>query len=106
MQATPKAALRSIARRAIGLREEIAVLDDQLGQLLTAHAPTTMAVFAMGPDTTAALLVAAGDNPDRLRSERAFARLCGAAPIPASSGKTNRHRLNRGATDQPTEPST
>ena len=95
VQAT-KAALRSIARRAIALREEIVVLDEQIGQLLEVHAPTTLAVFAMGPDTTAALIVAAGDNPDRLRSERAFARLCGAAPIPASSGKTNRHRLNRG----------
>jgi transposase len=50
----------------------------------------------MGVDTTSALLVTIGDNPDRLRSEAAFARLCGVAPIPASSGKTNRHRLHRG----------
>jgi transposase len=47
-------------------------------------------------DTTAALLVCLGDNPDRLRSEAAFARLCGVAPIPASSGKRRRHRLHRG----------
>jgi len=53
-------------------------------------------VFALGPDTTSALLVSIGDNPDRLRSESAFAHLCGVAPIPASSGKTNRHRLHRG----------
>jgi transposase len=53
-------------------------------------------VFGLGPDTVAALLVTIGDNPDRLRSEAAFAHLCGVAPIPASSGKTNRHRLHRG----------
>lgn len=91
-----KASLRSIARRAIALREEIAMLDHQILPLLEDHAPSTLTLFALGPDTTAALLVAVGDNPDRLRSERAFARLCGVAPVPASSGKTNRHRLNRG----------
>lgn len=91
-----KAALRSIAQRARSLREEITSLDTQIHALVAATAPATLAVFALGPDTTAALLVAAGDNPDRLRSERAFAHLCGVAPIPASSGKTNRRRLNRG----------
>jgi transposase len=94
-QAT-KTALRSIALRARTLRDEIKALDRQIQRLLTATAPTTLDVFAMGPDTTAALLVSVGDNPDRLRSEAAFARLCGVAPIPASSGKTNRHRLHRG----------
>lgn len=94
-QAT-KAALRSIAQRARALRDEIKTLDTQIRGLLAATAPSTLAVFAMGPDTTAALLVTVGDNPDRLRSERAFARLCGVAPIPAASGKTNRHRLHRG----------
>ena len=54
----------------------------------------------MGPDTAATLLIAAGSNPDRLRSEAAFASLCGVNPIPASSGKTNRHRLNRGGDRQ------
>lgn len=91
-----KASLRSIAQRARCLRDEIKTLDCQIHSLLEATAPTTLAVFAMGPDTTAALLVTVGDNPDRLRSERAFAHLCGVAPIPASSGKTNRHRLHRG----------
>lgn len=91
-----KASLRSIARRARSLRDEIHLLDQQIGVLLAATAPRTLAVFAMGPDTTAALLVTIGDNPDRLRSEKAFAHLCGVAPIPASSGKTNRHRLHRG----------
>jgi transposase len=95
VQAT-KAALRSIALRAKGLREELQALDDQLAQLVIEVAPATSATFAMGLDTTSALLVVIGDNPDRLRSEAAFARLCGVAPIPASSGKTNRHRLHRG----------
>lgn len=63
-QAT-KAALRSIAQRARTLRDEIKALDHQIHQLLTATAPTTLNVFAMGPDTTAALLVSVGDNPDR-----------------------------------------
>lgn len=54
----------------------------------------------MGYDTAAKLLVAAGDNPERIRSEAAFAHLCGVAPIPASSGKTTRHRLNRGGNRQ------
>jgi len=91
-----KAALRRVAARAHALREEIAVLDRQLSHLVVEVAPTVSATFAMGTDTTNALLVAIGDNPDRLRSEAAFARLCGVAPIPASSGKTNRHRLHRG----------
>ncbi|WP_407651688.1 transposase [Actinoplanes sandaracinus] len=55
-----------------------------------------MAIKGIGADTAGALLAAAGDNPERLHSESAFAHLCGVAPIPASSGKTNRHRLNRG----------
>ncbi len=94
-QAT-KAALRSIAHRAQALRSEIRELDLQICALLAARAPSTLGIFAIGPDTTAALLVAIGDNPDRLRSEAAFARLCGVAPIPASSGKIVRHRLHRG----------
>jgi len=96
LQAT-KAALRSVALRAKALREEIRVLERQLTELVAATAPATMGTFAMGVDTASALLVTVGDNPDRLRSEAAFARLCGVAPIPASSGKTgNRHRLHRG----------
>lgn len=91
-----KAALRSIATRADALALEARVLERQLDTLTRDAAPATSAIFGLGPDTTAALLVAIGDNPDRLRSEAAFARLCGVAPIPASSGKTNRHRLHRG----------
>jgi transposase len=95
LQAT-KAALRSIARRAAALRDEANDIDRDIRRLLALAAPATMATFAMGPDTSASLLVTVGDNPERLRSEAAFARLCGVAPIPASSGKTQRHRLNRG----------
>ena len=91
-----KAALRSIAARAHSLELEARALKRQLDELTTAAAPATSAVFGLGPDTVAALLVAVGDNPDRLRSEAAFAHLCGVAPIPASSGKTHRHRLHRG----------
>ena len=95
LQAT-KVALRSVAARARALYDEIVELDNRLTELVEATAPATSAVFAMGIDTTSALLVAIGDNPDRLRSEAAFSRMCGVAPIPASSGKTNRHRLHRG----------
>jgi transposase len=59
-------------------------------------APVGEALDGVGPQTAATLLVTAGDNPDRLRSEAAMAALCGASPLQASSGKTNRHRLNRG----------
>lgn len=91
-----KTALRSIARRADELTSEAKQLERQLDTLTKQAAPATSAVFALGPDTAAALLVSIGDNPDRLRSEPAFAHLCGVAPIPASSGKTHRHRLHRG----------
>ena len=59
-------------------------------------APALLNVYGVGPHTAASLLITAGDNPERLRSEAALAALCGVNPIPASSGKTNRHRLNRG----------
>lgn len=94
-QAT-KAALRSIAARAHALELEARELKRQLDDLTTSTAPATSAVFGLGPDTVSALLVTIGDNPDRLRSEAAFAHLVGVAPIPASSGRTNRHRLHRG----------
>jgi transposase len=91
-----KLALRSIARRWLQLTQEITALDTQLDRLVAMAAPALVAVKGVGTETAAALLVAAGDNPERLRSEAAFAHLCGVAPIPASSGKTTRHRLNRG----------
>ena len=91
-----KASLRSIAERAFRLREEIDELERRVATLLAAAAPATIKVFGLGTDTAAALVTSIGDNPDRLRSEAAFARLAGVAPIPASSGQTQRHRLHRG----------
>ena len=89
-------ALKSLAIRYRQLSAEIDALDVHLGRLVTQAAPALMRCQGVGTDIAAALLVAAGDNPDRLHSEAAFAHLCGVAPIPASSGKTTRHRLSRG----------
>jgi transposase len=94
--AASKLALRSVAVRYQQLSTEIAALDQQLDRLVKLAAPALVAVPGVGTDTAVALLVAAGDNPDRLHSEAAFAHLCGVAPIPASSGKVTRHRLHRG----------
>lgn len=92
--AATKFALRSVARRYIGLAEEIADLDEQIGRLVKRTSPSLVELDGVGSDTAATLLIVAGDNPDRLKSEAAFAHLCGTAPIPASSGKVLRHRLN------------
>lgn len=91
-----KAALRSLATRINQLEAEASGLEKQIQALTRSAAPATSAVFGLGPDTVSALLIAVGDNPDRLRTEAAFAHLCGVSPVPASSGKTNRHRLHRG----------
>ncbi|MCC4306308.1 MULTISPECIES: IS110 family transposase [unclassified Rhodococcus (in: high G+C Gram-positive bacteria)] len=88
-------ALRVLAQRWLLLTEQIRDLAAHLNRLLHEHAPALMDVFGAGPDTIAQLLITAGDNPERLRSEAAFAALTGTCPVPASSGKTNRHRLNR-----------
>jgi transposase len=101
---TPVAAarlgLRSLGRRYQALSAELTILDAELDRLTAAAAPRLVALFGVGPDSAGALLVAAGDNPDRLVSNAAFAMLCGASPIEASSGKTRRHRLNRGGDRQ------
>jgi transposase len=94
--AAAKLALKGLAIRYRQLSAEIHALDVHLEQLVAVAAPELVAVKGVGTDIAGALLVAAGDNPDRLHSEAAFASLCGVAPIPASSGKTNRHRLSRG----------
>jgi transposase len=91
-----KAALRAIARRVQALEEEITVADARLRPATAAVAPRTAALFGAGPDVAGQLLVTAGDNPERLRSEAALAHLAGISPLPASSGRTDRHRLNRG----------
>ena len=94
--AAAKLALKSLAGRYRQLSAEIEALDVQLDHLVATAAPDLLAVKGIGTETAGALLVAAGDNPERLRSEAAFASLCGVAPVPASSGKTTRHRLSRG----------
>ena len=96
LAAATKLAMRSVARRHRQLSEEIAELDKQLARLVAEAAPALGSLRGVGTDTAAALLIAAGDNPERLKSEAAFAQLCGVAPIQASSGRIRRHRLNRG----------
>lgn len=91
-----KLALRALARRHQRLTEEIEELEETIAPLVTKIAPALLALNGVGPDVAGQLLVSAGENPERLRSEAAFAMLCGAAPLPASSGRTHRHRLNRG----------
>jgi transposase len=92
--------LRRLARRCQRLEEEIAEADADLGPLVTRAAPRLIALPGVGAESAGQLLTTVGDNPDRLRSEASFAHLCGAAPLPASSGRTNRHRLNRGGDRQ------
>jgi transposase len=91
-----KLALRELAHRVADLDAQIARIAARRRRLLTQTAPTLIAIIGVGPDTATTLLLAAGDNPDRLGSPASFAALLGASPIPASSGKTNRMRLNRG----------
>ena len=99
-KAAAKYALRSLACRYHQLSKEIQDLRAELQRLIQAAAPALVEAFGVGPDTAADLLIAAGSNPSRLNSEAAFASLCGVNPIPASSGKTNRHRLNLGGDRQ------
>ena len=98
--AAARYALQSLARRHAQLTHEIGAIDAELTRLTATFAPELMESVGIGPDTAAALLVTAGSNPERLKSEASFAALCGVSPIPASSGKTNRHRLNRGGDRQ------
>jgi transposase len=93
-------ALRELGRRAEFLDGQLERLDKLIGPLVTAQAPGLLARYGIGVHTAALLLIAAGDHPERLRSEAAWAHLCGVAPIPASSGKTVRHRLNPGGDRQ------
>jgi transposase len=98
--AATKASISSLAHRIQILEREIDDLDELLAPLLAATAPGLLALFGVGPDTAAALLVTAGDNPERLQSEAAWAHLCGVSPLQASSGKVTRHRLDRGGDRQ------
>jgi transposase len=89
-------AVRELGRRAEFLDGQLTRLDELIVPLVTSRAPGLLALYGIGPDTAALLLIAAGDHPGRLRSEAAWAHLCAVAPIPASSGKVTRHRLNPG----------
>ena len=93
-------ALRSLARRWQQLDQEVRELDHELHALVKTAAPRLLAEPGVGPDTAGKLLVIASDNVARLRSDAAFAALCGVSPIEASSGKTKRHRLNKGGDRQ------
>jgi len=88
-------ALRTIARRWEYLNDELVELDAQLDDLTAQAAPTLRAINGVGAQVATALLAAAGDNPERLRSSSSFAALCGVSPIDASSGRQRHHRLNR-----------
>lgn len=93
--------LRELGRRAVALQAEIDRIDELLGPIVQTHAPGLLALPGCGVVVAATLSVTAGDRPERIRSEAAWAKMCGASPIPAGSGKTNgRHRLNRGGNRQ------
>jgi transposase len=96
-----KIALRSLARRFRDLDDERSTLDRHIAELVAIAAPDELLEeYGVGPHTATALLIAAGDNPERLHSEASFAALCGASPVDASSGRQQRHRLNRGGDRQ------
>ena len=100
-----KTALATLGRRAVALGEEGKRLDVLIARLVDKVAPELVELVGLGPDTAALLLIAAGDNPSTTRSEATWAKLCGVAPLEASSGKVTRHRLNRGGDRRPTTPS-
>src|SRR3954453_6793766 len=98
--AVTRLTLRELAQRVQHLDEQLERTTVRLRRITTAVAPQLVSIQGVGPDVASTILVSAGDNPHRLRNERAFAALAGTNPIPASSGKTNRHRLNRGGDRQ------
>lgn len=95
-----KIAIKSLARRILDLNDEVADLDRLIEPLVEELGSNLTQLEGVGTDSAGEFIVTAGENPDRLRSEAGFAMLCGACPIPASSGKTQRHRLNRGGNRQ------
>ena len=96
VEAAYRISLKSLARRCLELHDEIADLDAMIGAIVDELAPELVARNSIGRNGAAQLLLTAGGNPGRLRSEAGFAALCGVSPVPASSGKIMRHRLNRG----------
>jgi len=97
---TTNLVIRNLARRIRSLDAEMKTIDHALTGLIFETAPSLFELHGVGVDTAASLLVTAGDNPDRLHNERSWAHLCGVTPLPASSGKVTRHRLNRGGDRQ------
>src|SRR3954451_14827227 len=95
-----KLAIATLGRRVLALEADAARLDRHLEMLVRRSAPSLLDIYGIGINTAAILLVAAGDNPHRLKTEAAFAHLCGVAPLRASSGKVDRHRLNPGGNRQ------
>ena len=95
-----KLAMHTLGRRVVDIDADCARLHGELADLVKATAPSLLDLPGVGVRTAALLLVAAGDNAERITSEAAFAHLCGVAPIHASSGKVTRHRLNRGGNRQ------
>jgi transposase len=92
--------MRTLARRIEALTDEIARLETERDRIIDEAAPDLLQIKGMGYHAAASLLVAAGDNPDRLSSEAAFAKLCAVAPMPVKSGQTERHRVNHGGDRQ------
>ena len=92
--------MRGLARRIEMLNTDVRDLDRMLTELVNDTAPSLVALYGAVVDTAASLLVTAGDNPDRIGTEASWAHLCGVTPIPASSGRTTRYRLNRGGDRQ------
>ncbi len=95
-----RVALKSFGRRYLELTDEIVDLDDLINPIVESLAPQLLERVGIGIEVAGQLLVTAGDNPERMKSEAAFAMLCGVSPLPASSGMTQRHRLNRGGDRQ------
>jgi transposase len=93
-------ALKALDRRILELDDEIASLDELIDPLVGELTPQLLARPCIGVEIAGQILVTLGDNPTRISSEASFAMLCGVAPLPASSGKTQRHRLNRGGDRQ------
>ncbi|HHC29218.1 MAG TPA: IS110 family transposase, partial [Rhodobacterales bacterium] len=96
VEAAYRISLKSLARRYLELHDEIADLDDMIEAIVKDLAPELLEQTAIGLNSATQLPLTAGDNPERLKSEASFAALCGVSPVPASSGKTVRHGLNRG----------
>ncbi|SDB74304.1 Transposase IS116/IS110/IS902 family protein [Agrobacterium fabrum] len=96
VEAAYRITLKSLGRRYLELHDEIADLDMMIAAIVEDLAPDLIERNSIGHNSAAQLLLTAGDNPERLKSEASFAALCGVSPVPASSGKTTRHRLNRG----------